>query len=101
MTATHGDLFREIGELVVAAHAGATIDLTEKSEEMAARYAELGVPAETLARAIARSVGAVGISLAIVRPFDPPVRSRSDAADPWPGAGRRSRSPSRRGRRRG
>ena len=82
MTATHGDLFREIGELVVAAHAGEPIDLTEKSEEMALRYAEIGVPAETIAKAIARSVGAVGISLAIVRPFDRPAQAQARDAGP-------------------
>lgn len=70
MPGTHGDLFREIGELVVAAHAGETFDLTEKSEELARRYIDVGVPAETIAKAIARSVGAVGVSLALVRPAE-------------------------------
>jgi hypothetical protein len=66
MSGTHGDLFREIGRLVVAAHAGQTIDLTNKSEEMAERYRNLGLPAETLAKAIARSLSAVSVSMEIV-----------------------------------
>ena len=68
MSGTHGDLFREIGSLVVAAHAGQTIDLTAKSEEMAERYRSLGLPAETLAKAIARSLGAISVSLELVPP---------------------------------
>lgn len=66
MSGTHGDLFREIGRLVVAAHAGQTIDLTTKSEEMAERYRNLGLPAETLAKAIARSLSAVSVSMELV-----------------------------------
>ena len=86
MAATHGDLFREIGELVVAAHAGKTIiDLTQTSQEMALRYAEIGVSAETIARAIARSVGAVGISLAIVRPVERPPAARAFEESPTGG----------------
>lgn len=81
MTGTHGDLFREIGELVVAAHAGEPIDLTEKAEELALRYLDLGVPADTIARAIARSIGAVGMSLAIIRPFERP-RPAGEAKGP-------------------
>ncbi len=83
MTMTHGDLFREIGELVVSAHAGDTIDLQEKSEELATRYADLGLSPETIAKAIARSVGAVGVSLAIVRPLRPSAKAdRAQAAAP-------------------
>ena len=68
MSGTHGDLFREIGKLVVAAHAGQSIDLKTKSEEMAERYRNLGLPAETLAKAIARSLGAISISMELVPP---------------------------------
>jgi hypothetical protein len=68
MAGTHGDLFREIGKLVLAAHAGQSIDLDKKSRELAHRYWKLGVPPETIARAIARSLGAVSMSMAIVRP---------------------------------
>ena len=66
MSGTHGDLFREIGRLVVAAHAGQAIDLKTKSEEMAERYRNLGLPAETLAKAIARSLSAVSVSMELV-----------------------------------
>lgn len=66
MSGTHGDLFVEIGKTVLAAHAGQAIDLTQKSEELAHRYWNLGVPAETIAKAIARSLGAIGMSMAIV-----------------------------------
>jgi hypothetical protein len=66
MSGTHGDLFVEIGKTVLAAHAGQAIDLTEKSEELAQRYWNLGMPAETIAKAIARSLGAIGMSMAIV-----------------------------------
>jgi hypothetical protein len=62
----HGDLFSEIGKLVVAAHGGQPIDLIDTSEELAQRYANLGVPADAIARAIARSLGAVGLSMALV-----------------------------------
>ena len=68
MAGTHGDLFSEIGKLVLAAHAGQGIDLDEKSRELAQRYWKLGVPAEAIARAITRSLGAVSVSMAIVRP---------------------------------
>lgn len=66
MAGSHGDLFQEIGKLVLAAHAGQSIDLAAKSEELAERYVGLGMPAELMAKAIARSLGAVGISMAIV-----------------------------------
>jgi hypothetical protein len=66
MSGTHGDLFVEIGKTVLAAHAGQAIDLTQKSEELAHRYWNLGVPPETIAKAIARSLGAIGMSMAIV-----------------------------------
>jgi hypothetical protein len=75
MAATHGDLYSEIGKLVLAAHAGQAIDLTEKSEELARRYINLGVPAETIARAIARSLGAVGLSLSMIRRAEAPSQA--------------------------
>jgi hypothetical protein len=66
MSGSHGDLFQEIGKLVVAAHAGQAIDLDAKSEELAERYGNLGMPADLIARAIARSLGAISVSMAIV-----------------------------------
>ena len=68
MSGTHGDLFREIGALVVAAHNGQPIDLTKTSEQLSRDYSKLGISAETVARMIARSMGAVGVSLEMVRP---------------------------------
>jgi hypothetical protein len=67
MAGTHGDLFREIGALVVAAHEGEPIDLKAKGEELARRYVNLGMPADTIARAIARSASAVGVSMALMQ----------------------------------
>ena len=66
MAGTHGDLYSEIGKLVLAAHAGQTIDLADKSEELAHRYWNLGVPPESIAKAIARSLSAIGVSMALV-----------------------------------
>lgn len=66
MSGTHGELFSEIGKLVLAAHAGQTIDLQAKAEELAQRYFALDLPAEAIAEAIARSLGAVSMSMAIV-----------------------------------
>lgn len=66
MSGSHGDLFREIGKLVLAAHAGQAIDLSAKSEELAERYGDLGMPAELIAKAIARALGAIGVSMAII-----------------------------------
>ena len=66
MPRTHGELFGEIGELVYSAHQGHEIDLAAASKDLALRYADLRLPAEAIARAIARSAGAVGISLALV-----------------------------------
>jgi hypothetical protein len=66
MSGTHSDLFVEIGKLVVAAHGGEPIDLTSVSEELASRYANLNVSADAIARAVARSLGAVGVSMALI-----------------------------------
>ncbi len=74
MAGTHGDLISEIGKLVVAAHGGEAIDLTATSEELASRYSHLGVPADSMARAIARSLSAVGVSMALIKPGQPAER---------------------------
>lgn len=66
MSSSHGDLFSEIGKLVLAAHAGQAIDLDAKSAELAQRYCDLDVPAESIAKAISRSIGAIGFSMAAV-----------------------------------
>jgi hypothetical protein len=67
MAGTHGDLFREIGILVVRAHEGDAIDLREKAHDLARRYGNLGMPADMIARAIARSASAVGVSMAMMQ----------------------------------
>jgi hypothetical protein len=87
MSGTHGDLYSEIGKLVLAAHAGQSLDLIGKSEELAHRYWELGVPAETLAKVIARSLGAIGVSMELVshggsRADAEPVRTEGAADRP-------------------
>jgi hypothetical protein len=66
MSGSHGDLFSEIGRLVLAANAGEAIDLDAKSEELAQRYNQLGLSEKVIARAIARSIGAIGFSMAMV-----------------------------------
>lgn len=66
MSGSHGDLFHEIGRLVLAAHAGQAIDLSAKSEELARRYGHLDVPADLIAKAIARALSAISVSMAIV-----------------------------------
>ena len=66
MSGSHGDLFHEIGRLVLAAHAGQSIDLSAKSEELAERYGNLDMPAELIAKAIARALSAISVSMAIV-----------------------------------
>lgn len=66
MAAMHGELFSEIGRIVLRAHKGDAIDLDSKSEELARRYKALGLSADSIANAIVRSAGAVGVSLALV-----------------------------------
>ena len=85
MAGTHGDLIGEIGKLVVAAHAGQTIDLTAMAEELACRYSHLGVPADSMARAIARSLSAVGVSMALMKPVQPAKRADELEDVPPPG----------------
>ena len=66
MSVSHGDLFGEIGELVLAAQGGRQIDLTAKSEDLARRYRKLGVSEEVIAKAITRAIGAISFSMARV-----------------------------------
>ncbi len=70
MSSSHGDLFTEIGELVLAANSGEAIDLTAKSEELALRYSDLGLSEQVIAKAISRSIGAIGFSMAKVANAD-------------------------------
>ena len=78
MSLSHGDLFDEIGKLVLAANSGEAIDLSAKSEELAQRYKTLGLSEAILARAIARSIGAIGFSMAMVSNGD--RRSNGESA---------------------
>ena len=66
MSVSHGDLFGEIGELVLAAQGGRQIDVTAKSEDLARRYRKLGVSEEVIAKAITRAIGAISFSMARV-----------------------------------
>jgi hypothetical protein len=52
---------------VVRAHEGDAIDLKEKARDLARRYGNLGMPADMIARAIARSASAVGVSMAMMQ----------------------------------
>ena len=79
MPGTHGDLFREIGALVVAAHGGESFDLRKTSEELARCYVNLGVPAQSIERAIARSMAAVGVSMALMRSSEHQTAAREAA----------------------
>ena len=81
MAGTHGDLFREIGALVVAAHDGQSFDLRHTSEELARCYINLGLPADSIARAIARSMAAVGVSNELIRSSDRPGLGERFAAN--------------------
>jgi len=65
MSGSHGDLFQEIGKIVLAADAGHTIDLRATSQDLADRYVNLGMSASVIARAIARSLGAIGVSMTV------------------------------------
>jgi hypothetical protein len=66
MSVSHGDLFGEIGELVLAAQGGRQIDITAKSEDLARRYRRLNVSEEVIAKAITRAIGAISFSMARV-----------------------------------
>lgn len=66
MSGSHGELFGEIGELVLAAQAGQAIDLSAKSGELARRYCALGISEEMIVKAITRSIGAISFSMARV-----------------------------------
>lgn len=85
MSVSHGDLFGEIGKLVLAAQAGEEIDLSAKSEELARRYRNLGVSEEVIAKAITRSIGAISFSLARVSLGEHPANGESAMPAPMNG----------------
>ncbi len=68
MSNSHGDLFTEIGKLVLAVNLGQAIDLDATAKDLAARYNNLGITEETFAKVVARSIGAVRLSLAGATP---------------------------------
>ena len=85
MSVSHGDLFGEIGKLVLAAQAGEEIDLSAKSEELARRYRNLGVSEEIIAKAITRSIGAISFSLARVSLGEHPANGEGGVPVPMNG----------------
>jgi len=85
MSVSHGDLFGEIGKLVIAAQAGEEIDLSAKSEELARRYRNLGVSEEIIAKAITRSIGAISFSLARVSLGEHPANGEGAVPVPMNG----------------
>ena len=66
MSNSHGDLFGEIGRLVLAANSGEAIDLNATAKDLAERYRNLGISEDMIATTVARSIGAIGFSMARV-----------------------------------
>ena len=92
MSGSHGDLFGEIGKLVLAANSGEAIDLDAKSVELAQRYNQLGFSEDAIARAIARSIGAIGFSIAKVMNGDVHVGEAGPVEPVAEGAGAKAAS---------
>ncbi len=63
MSGSHGDLFAEIGKLVLAINLGKAIDLDATAKDLAERYQNLGITEETFAKVVTRSIGAVRLSV--------------------------------------
>jgi hypothetical protein len=57
------ELSLDISQIVSRALGGEPIDVAGQSEALAARHADLGMPAELIAKAIARAAGMVGVAL--------------------------------------
>jgi hypothetical protein len=64
MSNSHGDLFTEIGKLVLAANSGQAIDLNATVKDLEQRYRKLGMTEETLMKVVSRSIGAISFSMA-------------------------------------
>lgn len=64
MSNSHGDLFTEIGKLVLAANSGQAIDLNATVKDLYERYKNLGMTEETLMKVVSRSIGAISYSMA-------------------------------------
>jgi hypothetical protein len=64
MSNSHGDLFTEIGKLVLAANSGQAIDLNGTVKDLVERYRNLGMTEETMMKVVTRSIGAISYSMA-------------------------------------
>jgi hypothetical protein len=76
MSNTHGDLFTEVGKLVLAANSGQAIDLSATSRDLAKRFRNLGMTEEMVTRVVARSIGAISYSMTLT---DDGLRTRLEA----------------------
>jgi hypothetical protein len=63
MSNSHGELFTEIGKLVLAANSGQAIDLNATVKDLSDRYRNLGMTEETMLKVVTRSVGAISYSM--------------------------------------
>lgn len=57
------ELYREISGLVFRALKGEAVDTVSAGSDLAARFPDLGMPGDLIAKAIARAAGMMGISL--------------------------------------
>jgi hypothetical protein len=84
MSNSHGDLFTEIGKLVVAVNMGQAIDLDATAKDLAKRYQHLDISEATFVKIVSRSIGAVRLSLAGASPQaklpDPPLPAPASSA---------------------
>ncbi len=83
MSSSHGDLFTEIGKLVLAVNLGQAIDLDATAKDLAARYKNLGITEETFSKVVARSIGAVRLSLAGATPRPNILEQEGSAFEPF------------------
>jgi hypothetical protein len=77
------DLSVEIYRLVTRVVGGEPIDVATRSEELATRYAHLGLSAQLIGKAIARAAGMVGVTLDGIGEAPPPL---TGASHPRPAA---------------
>lgn len=81
------ELSIEISHIVTRAMGGEPVDLAGRSEELAARFSELGMSAELIGKAIARAAGMVGIALEGADEREIAPAQRLPSADPQDGRG--------------
>jgi hypothetical protein len=77
------DLSVEIYRLVTRVAGGEPIDVATRSEELATRFAHLGLSAQLIGKAIARAAGMVGVAVDGIGEAPPPL---TGAAHPQPAA---------------